>query len=376
MKKILIVTSGLTHGGVNKALLNLLKCLDHSIYKIDIFSIYQSGPYRKMFEDYSLISMNGIVPKYLHYDFSAENNAQTDFYIKLRMHLTPKSFCKKVGNTLTKNNYDIVISFQEGFTTYLATFVRAEKHIAWIHCDYSRYLQNKKKSEKLTYEKYDHIVAVSKYTAESVKKCIPSISDKVVAVYNVMDSEGILSLSNEKNDDNRFVLSEFTLLSIGRMDPVKRFSYIPAIAHELKNRDIPFRWYIIGDGGSEKKKVIQEIEKHDVKNEVILLGTKNNPYSYLKQAQVFVCTSISEAYPNVINEAKILHIPIVSADFPTATELIENGVNGYICPIREIPEMLEKLYFDKELYEKLSDNIKNYKYENQTIIQQIYTMFG
>ena len=41
-----------------------------------------------------------------------------------------------------------------------------------------------------------------------------------------------------------------------------------------------------------------------------------------------VSTSVSEACPNVINEAKILHTPIVATNFGSVYEFIEDGVNG------------------------------------------------
>ena len=375
MKKILFVTSGLTHGGVNKSLLNLLSKMNRDNFEIDIYSLYQSGPYRKLFDGYSLLPTEGIAPTLLGYNAFSESNTLIDFYIKISTHLFPKSYCEKIGRTLSEKNYDIVVSFQEGFTTRLATYIKAKKHIAWIHCDYSRYINNKKHNEANMYQRYDHIVAVSEYTAKVVKEYLPSVADKVTAIYNVMDSEGILSLSKVGIDDERFKSNDFTLISIGRMDPVKRFSHIPAIARELKRENILFRWYIIGDGGSEKEQVIEEIKKNNVQNEVILLGAKNNPYSYLKHANVLVCPSLSEAYPNVVNEAKILHIPVVAADFPSAKELIDNGVNGYISPISEIPSILQSLCLNTQLYNKLCENIRNYNYENRSILQKVYELF-
>lgn len=376
MKRVLFITSGLKHGGVNKSLLSLLKVMDNSNFEVEVFSLYQSGPYMEKFSSYNLISIQNEMPKYLRYDSSRGNNISTDTYLRIMMHFFPQYYCKRFGTILSSRSYDIVVSFQEGFTSIFATYVKAKKHIAWIHCDYSRYLQQARKNEESTYRKYDVIVAVSQYTAEVVKNILPSVDEKVQAIHNVMDSKDIRLMSKEEIDDDRFVKKKLTIVSIGRMDPVKRFSYIPSMAKKMKEAGIQFRWYIIGDGGGEKLEIQKKIEAFDVMEEVILLGEKNNPYPYVGQSDLLVCPSSSEAYPNVINEAGILHIPVVAADFPSANEIFESGISGIICPIEIMAETLIDLYFDSEKYEALLDRARKFSYDNRKIIDQISACFS
>lgn len=375
MTRILFITSGLTHGGVNKSLLSLLKVLDKQQYEIELFSIYQSGPYMEIFSDYNFVSLHNLIPSFLHYDQTKEKNNFTDLYLKTLIHLFPMKYCQKFGYILSSRHYDIVVSFQEGFATYFATFVKASKHIAWIHCDYSRYLKITGKDETTTYQKYDDIVAVSNYTAEIVKKCIPCVANKVMAIHNVMDDQDIILKSYEKTDDKRFVKSKLTLVSIGRISPVKRFVEIPQMTKKIKEAGIAVKWYIIGDGDSEKKELIKQISVNDVENEVILLGEKSNPYSYLVQCDWLVCPSSSEAYPNVVNEARILHTPVITADFPSACEVVDIAKTGFICSIDKIADMIIELYQNKEEYNKLLCETQKFVYDNDSIVCQIQNCF-
>ena len=84
------------------------------------------------------------------------------------------------------------------------------------------------------------------------------------------------------------------------------------------------KWFIIGDGPEvERACVEQEIKKYGVEDTVILLGNKPNPFSYLSKADLFVLTSVYESYPTVINEAKVLNIPIMANDIPPAHEMLQ-----------------------------------------------------
>ena len=109
---------------------------------------------------------------------------------------------------------------------------------------------------------------------------------------------------------------------------------------------------------------------------VIYLGEKDNPYCYIRNSELLVNTSLSEACPYVINEAKILHKPVVCTDFGSAEEFIENGVNGYISPIESIHEPIISLIKNQELYDKMVSNISDFVYDNKRIINQIVGLFN
>lgn len=377
IKRILFITSGLTHGGVNKSLQNLLRVIDPKKYQIDVFSIYRSGPYGDAFKEYNLIpaiSTSFLAP-FFCMRTTAKSKKWTDLLTKIHIHFFKKRYLNIVAGRLSENGYDVVVSFQEGFTTVLAASVETKKHIAWIHCDYSRYLANKKKEETKLYELFDNIVCVSNYTASVFKSIISSVSKKVVAIHNVIDDSYILELSKipigEKEMDNNV----FSLISVGRMDPVKRFSYIPRISKQLKGKGLTFNWYIIGSGGSEEKLIRQEIIKNSVEDSVHLLGTKDNPYQYMNKCSILVCPSSSEACPNVINEAMILRVPVIAADFPSAKEFINNGENGIVCDIEKTANQIEMFYLETDTTKKVKKTIEQFKFDNEASLKEIYQLF-
>ena len=250
--------------------------------------------------------------------------------------------------TEKKEQYDTVISFAENTVPELVQHFKNENKIVWIHCDYGNRI---KREEEHIFSKYRKIVCVSKFTRDSFAKRYPSLADRTVYIYNVCSINSIMAKSKETIDDMLFDTSAFTILSIGRIAPVKRFHEIPAIAKRLKDAGCAFKWYIMGGGSAEDTdKIKTAIENYGVKDEVIMLGARTNPFPYLKRADLLVSTSESEACPMIFNEAKILGTPIVSADFGSSYEFIKKDRDGVITSLEEMNNAIATLINDKEKY--------------------------
>lgn len=251
-----------------------------------------------------------------------------------------------------------------------------QKKITWIHCDYDRAVPSGI-SELYYYEKFQNIVCVSKYTRNKFVERYPMLADKAIYIYNLLDSYRILSLSEEVIDDIRFANNVFTIISVGRIDPVKQFVRIPQIAKTLLDDGIDFCWYILGGPTNSREflKIENEIHTLGVSANVILLGPKSNPYPYFKQSNLYVSTSISEACPMVFNEAKLLGLPIVSLDFESANEFISEEVNGFVVSLEHISEVIKQVIRNDLIYNKLRANIQSTIFNNDSILENIIKLF-
>ena len=79
-----------------------------------------------------------------------------------------------------------------------------------------------------------------------------------------------------------------------------------------------------------------------------------------------------------MGEAQILGKPVVITNYTTAKSQVRDNVDGYVCKlsIEGIAEGIEKLYKDKSLRIKLSDNCKNTDYSNSSELQKLYSIFN
>ena len=215
------------------------------------------------------------------------------------------------------------------------------------------------------YTKFHRIVCVSNFTRERFVSRYPSLDSTTITINNLLDVDRIISLSNKNIDDIRFDTDKYTIISVGRMHPVKRFSMIPKIAQDLKDRQLSFVWYIIGGPlNDEYNKLLLEIDRCNVGDCVILLGEKANPYPYFKKSQLYVSTSISEACPMVFNEASLLNLPIVTSDFGSAYEFVTD--EDLIEPIDRIADGIYAMY-SKNVNKDVNDIYARDKIAKETI---------
>lgn len=288
---------------------------------------------------------------------------------------------KKVATQLeSKYSFDYVASCQEGGSTSFASYFSNSKRIAWFRSEYSIYkkqLNNEEYNrEQEIYKKFDKIVCVSKVTRDDFLTYYPDLKDKIYAVHNIQFTDRILKLSNESalefNQDD-----SFKIISVGRFAPQKRFSCIPRIVHELKLKGIDFTWYIIGDGNMEGEytKTISEIDKLEVSDKVKCIGSRTNPYPYIKNADLMVVPSYYEACPRVVIEAKILHTPVVCADFSSAKEFVEHGVDGYIGDIDELSGYIGAMMENRNIYKTIKLKCDEYNIDNERIYSQLKNIF-
>ena len=267
-----------------------------------------------------------------------------------------KKLERRIANHYTKiiSDADCVIAFGEGFSTRFTVNVKSSNKVAWIHYEITHYPKSQR--DLNIYGKYDRVVCVADTIAERMKDMYPSIADKITAIHNIFDENRIRNKSLE-NIDEEFHES-INIISLGRLSPVKRFFLIPSIANILKQKGLSFKWWILGPvtSLSQKEQLLNEIRNQDVSGYVEWIGNRANPYSYIKKSDVLVSTSSTEACPMVFTEARVLDTLIVSADFVTAKEFVDNEIDGIVCPVDEIANNLYHLLTDLEYQERIKNN--------------------
>lgn len=382
MKKILFVRDNIGVGGASSSLVAVYEYLKDKA-DIDFFVASYEG------EDVAfknrILRKNFLLDAYLgHFSNHGIATKCVMVFLKLIRHLPAKlryvfedSLYKKAAKKNEKNKeYDFVVGFMEGISTKLASYFNCENKIAWVHCDYDRYLP-KNVSEEALYSRFNHIVTVAEYTSEVFRGRFPRLSDRVITIYNIFNYDSIKQKAQEAIQDDRYDTRSFTIISVGRIDKVKRFSEIPSIASILKKKGIQFKWYILGPirERDEYEKLISNISSNNVSECVLYLGAKVNPYPYFASANLYVCLSYSEACPMVFNEAKIFNLPIVTTDFPSSYEFVRQDEDGLILPLEEIANGILKMIEDKSYYNKVKSCKSNIDSISARIFDQLDNLF-
>ena len=224
---------------------------------------------------------------------------------------------------------DVEVAFVEGFATKLMAASTNEKarKVAWVHIDLHRFHWTKEvfhshKEEEDAYNCYDAIVVVSK-TAEDAIQQEFNLTVPVQTIYNPVDYASILGLSEQK----KYIIPRShacRLVSVGRFSKQKAYMRLLSIVKRLRDEGYDIELWLLGDG-TEKEAMQEFVSNNNLKDVVTFFGFLSNPYQYLVQGDLFVCSSISEGFSTAITEALILGLPVVSTEVSGVREQLNNG---------------------------------------------------
>lgn len=359
-KLLFIIWSFTAGGGAEKILANVVNNLDMDRYEISIleFSNFNiKNEYVK--ENINIINPIINVRVYESKLLTIINNIKNKL-----IYLMVRNYPKIIRWIYIKEDYDIEVAFNYGTPSFLVAHKQNGKKICWVHSsiedlDYKndKKIKKKYKRQKKAFSKMDNIVAISSRTQESIKYLYPEVKDKVFKIYNGYNFQEILDKSKENIssiDKNKIVL-----IAIGRLVQQKNFSLLIDAAYEIKKQKLDFVLYILGEG-NQKGLLIEKIEKYKLNDYVKMVGYVDNPYPYIKNADLFCMTSESEGFPTVLIESMIIGCPFVSTNVAGADELAMNGECGIITQsnAKSISNEIINLVRDKERLKLMSQNAK------------------
>lgn len=205
-------------------------------------------------------------------------------------------------------------------------------------------------------DQIDHYVCVSRFVQQAMEQRFPSIREKLVTIYNLIDPERMLANASSLADPLGPPADVPRILSVCRLHERQKALVRMVQAHKrLLERGILHEWYVLGDG-PDRGLLEAEIEALSVDKTFKLLGSVANPFPYYRGADVVAILSRYEGLCGVVNEARVLERPVVATRFSAIDEQIASGVNGLIVEqdLDSIVAGLETLLGDSVLRERLA----------------------
>ena len=329
MKKILFVIESLSGGGAEKILVDLIRNLDKSKYDITVLAISEEGVYTE--EVKKICRYQRILPRYSQ----IESLIGKIFYnIKYKMiYLLPT---RLISSLYIKEKFDIEVAFVEGFATkFVSASPYKNKKLAWVHVDFetrhwSTQIFGSLEKEKKAYDKFSRILCVSKKVSDSFRD-IFGMSEKVSVQYNPLDTNTVEQKAEEKLAMTHKV---FRFITVGRLVEQKGYDRLVEVANKLRREDYKFEVIILGEG-TDRKYLEEKIKEYNLESYICLLGFQRNPYKYMRESDMFLCTSRAEGFSTVATEALVLGLPILTTDCAGMKELFGTYECGIITPNNE-----------------------------------------
>lgn len=391
-KSILFVMAGMNRGGAERSLINLLEMTDRERYDIDLLVFDTSGKLmaqipkgvRVLQPDRRLICISTSSKKEMVENFSAKavafrlaynfaKNKEKIPYIQSQEKW--KSVYQPVLKPLHRE-YDIAVAYMHSLPSYyVIDKVNAKRKILWVHNDYSRLVEGMN-FDRPYFEKADQVVTISEQCVRELEKAFPDLTDKFTCLYNLNPENKIREKALAFYPEEYRDCKGLKLISIGRLNYQKGFDYAVDAAKILKDKNVDFSWFIIGSG-ELRQPLEDQIRSLGMEKEVYLLGERENPYPYIQNADIVVQTSRFEGKSIVLDEAKILYKPIITTDYVSVRDQIEDGKSGMIVSLhaQAIADAIAKLYQNAQLCEELSGYLKTIPDVTAIVLQKYDSCF-
>lgn len=377
-KRILFINGHLNAGGVERSLVDVLRHMDYTKYAVDLLLLEDTGDYASELPSEVKVLFRDIHHTYGSFASSIRRCIVAHDWMCLRLRflfLLQKFFgacaLKRVATILLgKHHYDCVIGFRPGICSDLAAYsVQTDRKITWWH-------HGEFNVDCATYgnmcSKMNAVAVVSQSCKAMLQEKLPELESKLVCIPNMLDAVAI----GQKAGNSPYTGDMLHIVSVGRLAPEKHFENIIPVAKMLRDMSTDFVWHIVGDG-SEQARLESLIVENDLKDHVILEGSKTNPYPYMKYADLFVHPSYVESHGLTVLEAMALDVPCVVTKSRGPCEFIKDGVNGLLT--EQSPESLAEevlaILNDKKLYQHIKENTKcPEQFGPERVIKQIETM--
>lgn len=374
-KKIIFVTKALWIGGIETALINLLNYFDYDKYDVTLLVFHAELDMLNQINkqchviilDREKTYTNNEPYKFCWMYHLTETSDNPSFLHKIMMWTVPvikwienRLYIRYIRNFMENTHYDTAIVYSDVAAETTLRAILADKYLMFYHHGAMRHVYH----DQIAYKRCDKIIAVSENQANELRKFVPESADKIIVIHNLTDVDGIRAKAKFQTEET-FDKTKFNIVSVGRVSHEKGMDIAVQVCAKLiadgfKN----IQWWIVGDGPAMEE-VLNTIKTYHMEEYVITVGMQNNPYPYIRQADLYVQPSRFEGYPMTILEALILGKNVVSTNNNGAKEIIQNGINGLLCEmdVELMMKTIENLLNRAEISDMLSENVKQIDFE-------------
>jgi len=274
-KKVIFSMYNLDIGGIETALINILKNFDYDKYEVTLFLEKKEGIFIK--EIPSQV-------KIINYNLCDSKNI---IFRKIKNRL---NLIYNIVKFYKKYDCGICYASHRRVGTKLIPFI-SKKNILWVH---GNYWNDSNSFDKFLIDfnvkEYKNIVFVSNALKNKFLKYNSGENKNLYCLNNVIDYKSMLSLGEEEKIKKK----KITFLNVGRhTEEEKNLSMLINVIKKLIDDRYNFEVLLIGDGpdNNHYKKLVDEL---NLNNNIKFLGKKKNPFPYYKIADALLLTSKQE----------------------------------------------------------------------------------
>jgi len=347
MSKIIFVTISMRGGGTERVISVLANRMVAMGYEVSIVMIADSTVEYKLDENIHVISVSEATGGSLIGRIKRIQNMRKEFSGDKKAKIISMGTVSNLFTLVASIGLTNPITISERNDPNRLNHRPIKKYEVWIR--------------NILYRRADRLVL---QTPDVVKLFPKAIQKKGVVIGNPLPNGLPEPLTVEKRDN--------TVVASGRFIPSKNYKMLIDVFAEFSKQYPEYQLKIFGKGETEKE-TRKQIEKLGMRDKILLCGFSSNIYEELGKGGMYISTSDSEGLSNSLLEALAMGIPTIATDCPVGgTRMcIQDGVNGYMIPVRDKEALLDKmirLVEDVELRKMFSENAVRIREEYSEVV--------
>lgn len=317
--RILRLITWLPTGGIERKISAVLPRLDRSLFEVHLCCIRERGPLAEDLE-------RAGIPVHL---------------IPFRSRMDPFAL-RRLHRLVRRLNIDLVHAHMYR-SNVPATLLKLYDENLMVLGHYHN-VDTWESRRQLWFDRYlarrrDMNVAVSEAVRQDVIGRLGLEEDRVRTLHNGVDLEEFHPLPEEERRLLRASLGfggeEKLVVSVARLVRAKNQELILRSIAELVASTPEARFLFVGSGPDEER--LRELAGHlQVEEYVRFLGRRDDVPAVLAACDVSVLPSLREGFSNAVLESLACGLPVVASDVGGNNEVIDPGVNGYLCEVAEV----------------------------------------
>ena len=357
MKKVAFFSYDLRVGGAEKMVFTLLPEFINAGYLVDLVLVKRSGDLLSEVDSrVNIISLgkdHGSRAVFSLIKYFRE--ASPDIFISNLTHLNNVSL---IAKCLSRSGAKLIVT--EHSTISINNLKKGGKEGMSVRLS------------RILYPLADKVVVVSKGSARDLIETLRINPAKVAVIYNPINIDKIHKLMNEENHDDWFIQKTTpVLLAVGRLVKEKNYSFMFEVFKQVREKR-SVRLIILGEG-EERPFLENRIRELGLQDFIRMPGNKENPYSYMANADIMLCTSLYEGFNIALAESLACGTPIISVDCPYGpAEILEDGKYGTLIPMGDSDSMAKAIIEGIDKSDKLPSKERLYQRARDFSVEKIF----
>lgn len=273
---------------------------------------------------------------------------------------------KPILKEIYRRKPDIVFSGFGEVNAYMSLFIKLFPQVKFIARETNVVSQHVTKKEikffYTFYNNYHQIIAQSDDMMNDLINNFKVCHSKIIKINNPVDFDFINEKLLNSNKPESFRYNYKNVVAIGNLSARKGFDNLLKVFSRLKNENIIL--HILGDG--KDREILHQMKDFLGLRNIVFHGRQENPYQFLKYADLFILSSRYEGFPNVLLEAGACGTySLANNCLGGINEIIQNDINGEIGNIDNHEDFAQKIRL-----------ILQQNYDKEWIINSIKSRFS